>query len=42
MTPDQRLRRQFLYIADLPERPGGWDHDTTAHTNGLSRAAAGR
>jgi hypothetical protein len=27
MTPDQRLRRQFPYVADLPERPRGWGHD---------------
>ena len=27
MTPDQRLRQQFPYIADLPEKPGGWAHE---------------
>ena len=27
MTPDQRLRRQFPHVADLPERPHGWGHD---------------
>lgn len=27
MTPDQRLRRTFAHVADLPERPGGWGHD---------------
>ena len=30
MTPDQRLRRQYPYIADLPERPGGYGHEYDA------------
>jgi hypothetical protein len=27
MTPDQRLRLSYPYVADLPERAGGWGHD---------------
>jgi hypothetical protein len=27
MTPDQRLRRRFTYVAELPERPRGWGHE---------------
>ena len=26
-APDQRLRWRFSYVADLPERTGGWGHD---------------
>ena len=30
MTPDQRLRRKYPYVADLPERAGGYGQEYDA------------
>jgi hypothetical protein len=41
MTPDQRLRRRYPHVADLPERPGGWGHDYDRVNEWLMRQFGG-